>query len=68
MFDIKQWEAPPDQGFHLAEIEGFLAEGDERLAVLRSDAIDDIRYWPIGGYAVPLTAEELAPSSGNGTG
>lgn len=63
VLDIKYWEAPPDQRFHLAELEGYLAEGDARLAVLRDGAIDDVRFWPIGGYAVPLTADELAPAA-----
>ncbi len=61
--DIQRWEAQPDQRLHLIEVEGFLAPDDPRLVELgRGEAT--LKSWVIGGYAVPLTAQELAPAPG----
>jgi len=51
----------PDQ--HLVEVEGFLAPDDPRLAQLAKSLGADSRVIGIGGYAVPLSAEELAEPS-----
>jgi chorismate mutase-like protein len=48
----------PEQ--HLVEIEGFLAPDDARLAALAKGLGAESRAIAIGGYAMPLTAEELA--------
>lgn len=48
----------PEQ--HLVEVEGFLAPDDPRLAALAKSIAAESRVTAIGGYAVPLTAEELA--------
>jgi chorismate mutase len=64
--DIKHWELPSDQPLHLVEIEGFVAQDDGRLATLGETATNGLKYWAIGGYAVPLTARELAAGDGAG--
>jgi chorismate mutase-like protein len=48
----------PEQ--HLVEVEGFLAPDDPRLGALAKALGPESRAIVIGGYAVPLTAEELA--------
>jgi chorismate mutase-like protein len=48
----------PEQ--HLVEVEGFLAQDDPRLGALAKALGPDARSIAIGGYAVPLTAAELA--------
>jgi chorismate mutase len=48
----------PEQ--QLVEIEGFLAPDDPRLAALAKALGPDSRAISIGGYAVPLSAAELA--------
>ena len=46
--------------FRSIEVEGCLNGGDPRLARLAADRPEDIRrVWPLGGYAVPFTADEL---------
>jgi chorismate mutase len=46
----------------LIEIEGFVPETDPRLGRLREQLGSDLyRLLPFGGYAVPLSAAELAP-------
>jgi len=54
----------PEQ--HLVEIEGFLAPDDPRLGVLSKALGAEARLVAIGGYAVPLTPEELAPEEVSG--
>jgi chorismate mutase-like protein len=51
----------PEQ--HLVEVEGFLAADDPRLADLARSLGADSRVIGIGGYAMPLSAEELAEPS-----
>ncbi|WP_395018911.1 chorismate mutase [Dongia sp.] len=48
----------PEQ--QVVEVEGFLAPDDARLAALAKALGPDSRVIAIGGYAVPLTAAELA--------
>jgi chorismate mutase-like protein len=48
----------PEQ--HLVEVEGFLAPDDARLAALAKTLGAEARALVIGGYALPLSAEELA--------
>lgn len=56
-----------DQGggrwLNLIEVEGLLPADDRRLTrfVDRGEAVIH-QIWPLGGYAVPLTAKELAPA------
>lgn len=61
VLDIKHWDEQAEQRLHLVEVEGYLAANDRRLAGLRPDDDHDLRFWVIGGYAVPLTADDLAP-------
>ncbi|HMA15328.1 MAG: hypothetical protein ACM35H_07955, partial [Bacteroidota bacterium] len=52
----------PDRTLHLVEVEGFLAADDRRIATLLEEA-DAVKHaWSVGSFAVPLTAEELAPT------
>jgi hypothetical protein len=44
----------------VVEVEGFLAPEDPRLAAIAKALGAESRVIAIGGYAVPLTAEELA--------
>jgi hypothetical protein len=60
VLDIQHWDEQPDQRLHLIEIEGFLAPEDRRLAELVEGG-EALKSWVIGGYAVPLSAAELAP-------
>lgn len=54
--------AAPDRSLALLEIEGFVQPGDARLARLQRNRGDELRkVWPLGGYAVPFTAADLAP-------
>ncbi len=61
VLDIQRWDAQPDQRLHLVEVEGFLAPDDPRLAELRRSE-ETLKSWVIGGYAVPLSEQELAPT------
>lgn len=60
VLDVKHWDDMPDQRLHLIEVEGYLAADDPRLAGLRRDDDQRLRFWVIGGYAVPLDAAEPA--------
>jgi chorismate mutase-like protein len=55
--------AAPDRSLALLDIEGFLRQGDDRLAGLRRGRGDEPRrIWPLGGYPVPFAASDLAAS------
>jgi|APTNR8051073442_1049403.scaffolds.fasta_scaffold01851_8 chorismate mutase len=45
----------------LLEAEGVIADDDPRLVRLAAGLGDGVRVTPIGGYAEPFSAEELAP-------
>ncbi len=62
VLDIQRWDAEPEQRLHLIEVEGFLAPEDPRLAKLKQSE-QALKSWVIGGYAVPLTDQELAPEA-----
>jgi chorismate mutase len=59
--NVKHWDGEPEQRLHLIEVEGFLAADDPRLDGLEGDGVA-LKCWVVGAYAVPLSAEELAPS------
>ena len=61
VLDIQRCDEQPDRRLLLIEVEGFLAPGDRRLAELVQDG-EALKSWTIGGYAVPLSAQELAPA------
>lgn len=65
VLDIKHWDEQAEQRLHLVEVEGYLAADDPRLAGIRADDDQDLRFWVIGGYAVPLGAADLAPTEGD---
>lgn len=61
--DIQHWDSP-EQRLHLVEIAGYIDDDDPRLGSLGINGGEELRVWPIGGYAIPLTAEELAYRNG----
>ncbi len=63
--DIQSWEEGGDRSLNLVEVEGFVAADDARLARLREQ--DDGTFshvWAVGGFAVPLSAEDMGQSGG----
>jgi len=61
--DIQSWEEGDDRSLNLVEVEGFVPADDARLARLREQ--DDGTFthvWAVGGFAVPLTAEDMGES------
>jgi hypothetical protein len=64
--DIQAWVDSPDRTLHLVEVEGFLAATDPRIAALMEEADTVKQAWSVGSFAVPLTAEELAPPPRSG--
>jgi chorismate mutase len=63
--DVQSWGDAPDRRLHLVEVEGFVTPSDARITGLRLTSDDNARaqIWMIGGYAVPLTLEELTPDA-----
>lgn len=59
--DIQAWVDSPDRTLHLVEVEGFLAGDDQRISALAEEADTVKQAWAVGSFAVPLTAEDLAP-------
>ncbi|HEY4164627.1 MAG TPA: chorismate mutase [Dongiaceae bacterium] len=57
---IQAFQEADGREHHLVEIEGFVAPDDPRLAALTKTLGAEAWVTPIGGYAVPLTAQELA--------
>ena len=63
---VHAWRDPNGQTtwFHMAEVEGFVRPDDRRFAELMAQRSNEIRHvWSLGGYAIPLTPAELAPSA-----
>lgn len=59
---LQAWREPSgsDRRLYLIEIAGFSMPEDPRLPRLMEEHREDVaQVWRIGGYAVPLTAEEL---------
>jgi chorismate mutase len=62
-FRITDWKSRigrDNQALYLIECEGVLVDGDARLASLTADNAFVAGAWPLGCYAVPLSANELA--------
>lgn len=58
--DFKTWDDAPDRQMHLVEVDDYVAAGDQRLTRLMGLDDEIISHsWAIGGYSVPLNAEEL---------
>jgi chorismate mutase-like protein len=54
--------AAPERSLAMLELDGFLQLTDERLAKFQTSRGQDARSLrPLGGYAIPFTAAELAP-------
>lgn len=59
---VHVWWDPsePETWLHLIEIDGFLAPEDERLTAVAGRLGESLRrIWPLGGYAVPFSPDEL---------
>ncbi len=55
------------RSLHLVEVEGFVAADDERLAQLLELSEGRLAHaWAVGGFAVPLSLEEMAGGAGSG--
>jgi len=65
---IQSWQPPGEtqSWLHLIDIDGFLPPEDPRLAGFAARLGKSLgRIWPVGGYAVPLSAAELGlPAKG----
>lgn len=63
-FALTDWKSATGRdgaAFYLVECKGVLAEDDPRLAALKENDSGIVSAtWPLGGYAVPLSAEDLA--------
>jgi chorismate mutase / prephenate dehydratase len=60
--DLQAWVDSPDRTLHLVEVEGFLASDDPRILALTEETESVKQAWAVGSFAVPLTAEDLAPT------
>ena len=61
--EIQSWEEGGDRSLNLVEVEGFLSSDDTRLARLMEPDEGTISHvWAAGGFAVPLSAEEMGRS------
>lgn len=68
VLDVQTWNDGPDRRLHLIEVEGCVSDDDTRLAPLAaSEDAEGGTLRVIGGYAVPLTAEQLAAGSQTGS-
>lgn len=65
---IQIWRDPNHAStwFHLIEVDGCVRPDDPRIAGLAARRSGLRQVWPLGGYAVPLTAAELDPASPDG--
>jgi len=67
VLDVQTWSEGPDRRLHLIEVEGCVSDDDSRLAPLpASEDAEGGTLRVIGGYAVPLTAEQLAADGPSG--
>jgi hypothetical protein len=61
--DIQSWEEGDDRSLNLVEVEGFVPADDARLARLREQDEGTFSHvWAVGGFAVPLSAEDMGGS------
>jgi chorismate mutase-like protein len=66
--DIQSWEEG-DRSLNLVEVEGFVPEGDGRLARLMELGEETLSHvWAVGGFAVPLSPEDVGGPDGEGAG
>jgi chorismate mutase/prephenate dehydratase len=64
--DMQNWSARGKVPWILVEVDGFVEKSDPRLEHLAAPEDSPIgQVWLIGSYAVPLTADELAPDDGS---
>jgi len=62
VFTVQVWEDGRDRRLHLVEVEGYVGTDDPRLRALEAWQGKVNCLWAIGGYALPLSAEELRSS------
>ncbi len=61
--DIQSWEEGDERSLNLIEVEGFVPADDARLARLKEQDEGTFSHvWAVGGFAVPLTAEDMGES------
>jgi chorismate mutase-like protein len=67
--DIQSWEDDGDRSLNLVEVEGFVPESDERLARLMELGEETLSHvWAVGGFAVPLSQDEVDGPDGDRAG
>ena len=60
--DMQSWSTRGKVPWVLAEVEGFVEDGDPRLLHIAETEDSPVgKVWVIGSYAIPLSAQELAP-------
>ena len=58
---VGMWEPPGEEvRLFLVELEGHVLDNDARIAAFRAELGEPCRGFYLGGYALPLTPEELA--------
>jgi chorismate mutase len=63
--DIQSWEEGGDRSLNLVEVEGFVSADDARLTRLKARDEDTFSHvWAVGGFAVPLSVEDMGQSGG----
>ena len=66
--DIQSWEEG-DRSLNLVEVEGFVPKSDQRLARLMELGEETLSHvWAVGGFAVPLSPEDVGGPDGEGAG
>jgi len=61
MVHLSRDRSGPSSWYHLVEVEGCVSPEDSRFSGLAANGSLGLRrVWPLGGYAVPLSAAELA--------
>jgi chorismate mutase-like protein len=67
--DIQRCEEEGARSLNLVEVEGFVAEGDARLARLMALGEGTLSHvWAVGGFALPLSLEEMGSAETDRTG
>ena len=67
--DIQSCEEEGERSLNLVEVEGFVPEDDARLARLMELGEGTLSHvWAVGGFALPLSLEEMGSSETDRTG
>lgn len=58
--DVQSWADGGVRRLHLVEVDGYVGPADQRLGALMENTEARLaQVWPVGGYAVPLSEEDL---------